>query len=35
MFPLIAGGTSRFPQTPSTGPPTRRELPARKGEVAA
>ncbi len=31
----LAGGTSRFPQTPSTGPLTRTELPARESEAAA
>ena len=31
---ITAGGTSRFPQTPSTGPLTRTELPARAAEGA-
>jgi hypothetical protein len=34
IFASFAGGTSRFPQTPSPGPLTRTELPAREGEVA-
>jgi hypothetical protein len=31
----FAGETSRFPQTPSTGPLPQTELRAREGEVAA
>jgi hypothetical protein len=31
----FAGRTYRFPQTPSTGPLARTELPARDSEVAA
>ena len=32
---MFAGGTSRFPQTPSPCPLTRTELSAHEGEVAA